>query len=117
MAEAQLGWPPDNEYPAVAQPGWPPKDEYLEEAWSPRVELYDAVAKRTGGIPDRIRIRQRQKVGNSFSNLGWSGFTSTSVPRYAGKSSWDQYRQVFEVGALSQHYGSPGRLAEYRRQF
>ena len=79
---------------------------------------------------------------------------------YTGKSSWDQYRQVFEaivcsngwdgvtaalqlvshlegdalnvallvpasqrvlpgvlVGALSEHYGSPGRLAEYRRQF
>ena len=81
---------------------------------------------------------------------------------YAGKSSWDQYRHVFEaivcsngwdgvtaalqlsqqshlegdtldvallvpasqrvlpgvlVGALSEHYCSPGRLAEYRRQF
>ena len=89
-----------------------------------------------------------------------SGFTSTSVPRYTGRSSWDQYRQVFEaigcsngwdrvtaalqlvshldgealnvallvpesqrvlpgvlVGALSEHYGSPGRLAEYKRQF
>ena len=81
------------------------------------------------------------------------------VPMYAVKSSWDQYRHVFEaivcsngwdgvkaalqlvshlegdtlnvallvpasqrvmpgvlVGALSKHYGSPGRLAEYRRQ-
>ena len=80
-----------------------------------------------------------------------SGFTSTSVPMYAGKFSLDQYRQVFEaivcsngwdgvtaalqlvshlegdalkvallvpasawvlpgvlVGALSEHYGSPG---------
>ena len=93
---------------------------------------------------------------------GRSIFTSTPVPRYAGRSSWDQYRHVFEaivclngwdevtaalqlvahlegdalnvallvpesqrvlpgvlVGALSgiMHYGSPGRLAEYRRQF
>ena len=91
---------------------------------------------------------------------GGSGFTSTSVPMYAGKSSWDQYQHVFEaivcsngwygvtaalqlvshlegdalnvallvpasqrvlpgvlVGALSEQYGSPGRLAEYRRQF
>ena len=86
-----------------------------------------------------------------------SGFTSTAVPRYTGRSSWDQYRQVLEaivcsnrvtaalqlvshlegdtlnvallvpesqrllpgvlVGALSEHYGSPGRLAEYQRQF
>ena len=82
------------------------------------------------------------------------------MPRYAGRSSWDKYRHVFEaivcsngwdevtatlqlvahlegdalnvallvpesqrvlpgvfVGKLSEHYGSPGRLAEYRRQF
>ena len=90
VAEAQLGWPPDDEYPAVAQSGWPPEDEYLEEARSPRVELVDAVAKRTGGIPDRIRIIPSQTSGGS-------GFTSTSVPMYAGKSSWDQYRQVFEA--------------------
>ena len=28
---------------------------------------------------------------------GWSGFTSTPVPMNAGKSSWDQYRKVFEA--------------------
>ena len=96
---------------------------------------------------------------NSSQTTRRSGFTSTSVPRYSGKSSWDQYRQVFEaivcsngwdgvtaalqlvshlegdaldvallvpesqrvlpgvlVRALSAHYGSPGRLAEYKRQ-
>ena len=40
-----MGWPPDDEYPAVAQSGWPHEDEYLEEARSPRVELVDAVAR------------------------------------------------------------------------
>ena len=30
-----------------------------------------------------------------------SGFTSTLVPRYSGKSSWEQYRQVFEAIACS----------------
>ena len=87
-------------------------------------------------------------------------FTSTKVPRFAGITSWEQYRQVFDaivlsngwddataalqlfshlegnalnvallvpksrratrvglVGALTSHYGSPGRLADYRRQF
>ena len=91
---------------------------------------------------------------------GRSRFTSTPVPRYAGRSSWDQYRHVFEaivcsngwdevmaalqlvahlegdalnvallvpesqlvlsgvlVGPLLEHYGSLGRLAEYRHQF
>ena len=86
-------------------------------------------------------------------------FTSTKVPKFAGVTSWEQYRQVFDaiaqsnwddataalqllshlegdelnvallvpearramrtglVGALTEHYGSPGRLADYRRQF
>ena len=28
---------------------------------------------------------------------GWSGFTSMPVPMFVGKTSWDQYRQVFEA--------------------
>ena len=89
-----------------------------------------------------------------------SGFTSTPVPRYSGKSNWEQYREVFEaivcsngwddvtaalqllshldgdalnvallvpesrrvvpgflMKSLSDHCNSPGRLAEYKRQF
>ena len=85
-------------------------------------------------------------------------FTSTKVPQFAGTTSWEQYRQVFDaivlsngwddataalqllshlagdtlnvtllvpvprrvsrvglVDALSAHYGSLGRLADYRR--
>ena len=92
--------------------------------------------------------------------LTWSGFTLTSVPRFSGKSNWEQYRQVFEpivrsngwdgvtavlqllshldgdalnvallipesqrmlpgclVNSLSDHYSSPGRVAEYQHQF
>ena len=88
------------------------------------------------------------------------GFTSTPVPRYSGKSNWEQYREIFEaivcsngwddvtaalqllshldgdalnvallipeswrvvpgflIRSLSDHYNSPGRLAEYKRQF
>ena len=35
---------------------------------------------------------------------GWSGFTSTPVPMYAGKSSWDQYRQVLEAIVCSNRW-------------
>ena len=85
---------------------------------------------------------------------------TTKVPRFDGTTSWEQYKQVFDVivslngwdndtaalqlfshldgdalnvallvplprrlsrtglvGVLSAHYGSPGRLADYRRQF
>ena len=89
-----------------------------------------------------------------------SGFTKTPVPRYSGKSNWEQYREMFEaivcsdgwddvtaalqllshldgdalnvallvpesrhvvpgllIKSLSDHYNSPGRLADYKRQF
>ena len=85
---------------------------------------------------------------------------TTKVPKFAGVTFWEQYRQVFDaivqsngwddatasfqllshleghvlnlallvpemwwatrvglVGTLTAHYGSPGRLADYRRQF
>ena len=91
---------------------------------------------------------------------GQSKFTSTPVPKFSGKSNWEQYRQVFEaivcsngwddvtvalqllshldgdalyvallvpesrrvvpgflIKSLSDHYSSPGRLAEYKRPF
>ena len=87
-------------------------------------------------------------------------FTSTPVPRYSGKSNWEQYQEIFEaivcsngwddgtaalqllahldgdalnvavlvpesqravpeflINSLSDHYNSPGRRAEYQRQF
>ena len=100
VAEAQLEWPPDDEYPAVAQSGWPPEDEYLEEARSPRVELVDAVARLQKELAEfrtefAYGSARRSAIPSQIS--GGSGFTSTSVPMYAGKSSWDQYRQVFEA--------------------
>ena len=43
VMEAQLRWPPDDEYPMVAQSGRPYIDDSLEEARSPRMELEDGV--------------------------------------------------------------------------
>ena len=110
---------------------------------------------------------EAMKFGHSTlgrpTSLVWSKpvvFMSTKVPKFAGVTSWEQYRQVFDaiaqskgwndttaalqllshmegdalnvvllvpearqamqtglVGALMEHYGSPGRLADYRRQF
>ena len=144
---------------------WPSPDshEYLEEARSPRVELVDAVAwlqKELAEFRTEFGYGSARRPAIPSQTSGGPGFTLTSVPMYAGRSSWDQYRQVFEaivcsngwdgvtaalqlvshlegdtlnlallvpasqrvlpgvlVGELSEHYGSPGRLAEYRRQF
>ena len=110
--------------------------------------------RSSGQIPDLVAPEGRRFL------LSWSGFTSTPVPMFAGKTSWDQYRQVFEaivssngwdgvtaalqlvshlegdtlnvallvpaprlvlpgvlLDALTEHYSSPGRLADYGRQF
>ena len=108
----------------------------------------DSMFNHTGGTPSSPQSSRR------------TIFTSTKVPRFAGTTSWEQYRQVFDaivisngwddataalqllshlegdalnvpllvpatrwasrvglVDALTAHYGSPGRLADYRRQF
>ena len=46
-----------------------------------------------------------------------AALTTTKVPRFDGTTSWEQYHQVFEAIVLTAHYGSPGRLADYRRHF
>ena len=45
-----------------------------------------------GEFPVRIRIWLLREISD-----GWAGFTSTTVPMFAGRTSWDQYRQVFEA--------------------
>ena len=115
----------------------------------------------TGQFGDRTQVRwfgqdlsRAPDSGIKATPTKRSGFTSTPVPRYSGKSSSEQYRQVFEaitcsngwddvtaalqllshldgdalnvallnpesqlvlsavlMKSLSEHYGSPGRLA------
>ena len=106
-----------------------------------------------------LRLNRTQTPAISTRPMKRSGFTSTPVHRFSGKSNWEQYRQVFEaivrsngwdditaalqllshldgdalnvallvpesqrvlpgllVKSLSDHYSSPVRLAEYKRQ-
>ena len=112
VVEARSGWPLDDQYPEVAQSGWPPKDEYLEEARSSRVDLADVVARLQKEVEE---FRAESGCGSArrsaipSQTLGWSGLTSTPVPMYAGKSSWDQHRQVFEAIVCSGEMESPRR--------
>ena len=78
----------------------PGENEYLEETRSPRVELVNAVARLQKELEE---FRAESGYGSArwsaipAQTSGGSGFTSTSVPMYAGKSSWDQYRHVFQA--------------------
>ena len=43
------------------------------------------------------RYFRAKRSGNPVVNPNRPRFTSTPVPRYAGGSNWDQYREVFEA--------------------
>ena len=144
-----------------AQSGLFIENDSPETAWSPSKKLEDAVEQLQRDIADyrqELRFGGGQGTANPPRPTKRSGFTSTPVPRYSGKSSWEQYRQVFAaivcsngwdgataalkllshldgdalnvallmpesqrvipgvlMNSLSEHYGSPGRLAEYKR--
>ena len=78
----------------MAQTGRSPEDERLEETWSPRVKLVDAVLRLQKELEE---FRAESGFGSAGRSVipaktsGGSRFTPTSVPMYAGKSSWDQF--------------------------
>ena len=141
-----------------------PQDEDGIEGWcSPNMELEMAVIRLKKDFDDcrtEFELGRKHTQAVALRPPRWSGFTKTPVPRYSGKSNWEQYREVFEaivcsngwddvtaalqllphldrdalnvallvpesrrvvpgllIKSLSDHYNSPGRLAEYKRQF
>ena len=131
--------------------------------WSPENVLIDTVARLQRYLDDmraESRFLRTPGVPSVVPTPRHVTFTSTKVPKFAGTTSWEQYRQVFDaivlsngwddamaalqllshlegdalnvallvpaprqasrvglVDALTVHYGSLGRLADYRRQF
>ena len=150
-------------YPDVHSTRRPHDVHVAGELYSPREHLEKAVVWLKQDIADyraEPELNRTQTPAVCTQPPRRSGFTSTSVPRFSGKSNWEQYRQVFEaivrlngwdsvtaalqllshldgdtlniallipesqrilpgflVKSLSDHYSSPGRLAEYKRQF
>ena len=107
-----------------------------------------------------FEITRKQTAAVDLRPPRQARFTSTPIPRYSGKSNWEQYREILEaivcsngwddvtaalqllshldgdalnvallvlesrrvvpgflIKSLSDHYNSPGRLAEYKHQF
>ena len=150
-------------YSDIPNSGRPHDVHVAEELCSPSRQLEKAVVRLQQDIADyraELKLNRTQTPAVSTRLTKRSGFTSTSVPRFSGKSNWEQYRQVFEAivhsngwdnitaalqllshldgdalnvallvpesqrvlpgflaNSLSDHYSSPGRLAEYNRQF
>ena len=92
-----FGLPRDG-YSMGAQSGLFIENDSPEAAWSPSKKLEDAVAQLQRDIADyqqELRFGGGQGPANPPRPMKRSGFTSTPVPRYSEKSSWEQYRQVF----------------------
>ena len=85
-------------YSMGAQSGLFIENDSPEAAWSPSKKLEDAVAQLQRDIADyrqELRFGGGQGPANPPRSTKRSRFTSTPVPRYSGKSNWEQYRQVF----------------------
>ena len=104
VGETQDYGPPGISYPTMNQSGLFIENDSLEAAWSPSQKLEDTVARLWRDVAvyrKELRFAGGQVRANSPQLRGRSGFTFTPVPRYAGTSSWGQYRQVFAAIACS----------------
>ena len=94
--------------PRITQSGLFIENDSPEAAWSPGQKLEDAVAQLQWDITDyrkELRFSGGQGPAIPSRPKKRSGFTSTPVPRNSGKSSWEQYRQVFVAIACSKSNG------------
>ena len=158
ILEGHYDRPPEEEYSDIPNSGRPHDGYVAEELCSPSRQLEIAVVRLQQDMADyreELELNRTQTPAVSTRPP-----KRMSVPRFSGKSNWEQYRQVFEaiarsngwdnvtaalqllshmdvdalnvallvpesqrvlpgflVKSLSDHYGSPGRLAEYKHQF
>ena len=69
--------------------------------WSPDNVLIDTVARLQRDLADMRAESSDPGVPPVVPTLRHVAFTSTKVPRFAGTTSWEQYRQVFDAIVLS----------------
>ena len=97
----------------VAQSSRSPQNDDRTGTRSPSVKLVDVVLQQQ---KDMEEIRAESGYGSAGRQAApqtssRSGFTSTPVPRYTGRSSWDQYRHVFEAIVRSNGWGHSSSTA------
>ena len=88
----------------VVQVGWSADNNLPEWAHSSGVGLTDTVARLQREVEDlrsESMYNQTGKTPIPPQRSRRTIFTSTKVPRFAGTTSWEQYRQVFEAIVIS----------------
>ena len=100
IPEGHSDRPPEVEYSDILISGLPQDDSRTEGLCSPSSQLEKAVVRLQKDIDDyrkELKFTRIQTPAVAPRPPRWSGFTSTPVPRFSGKSNWEQYRQVFEA--------------------
>ena len=96
ILEGHYDRPPEEEYSDIPNSGRPHDVHVAEELCSPNRQLEKAVVRLQQDIADyreELRLNRTQTPAVSTRPPKWSGFTSTSVPRFSEKSC----RPVFEA--------------------
>ena len=109
ILEGHYDRPPEEGYSDMHSSGQPHDVHVAEELCSPSEHLEKAVARLQQDIADyraELELNRTQTPAVSTRPPKRSGFTSTSVPRFSGKSNWEQYRQVFEAIVRSNGWDS-----------
>ena len=140
VVEGHYGGPPDDGYPRIANSGRPQKVHSQEELHSPSRQLEEAVVRLQQEVADyrtELRLNRTQTPAISTRPTKRSGFTSKlgAISRHGSSAAAfspgrgyalnvallvPESQRVLPgllVKSLSDHYSSPGRLAEYKRQF
>ena len=91
---------PEGGYSEVVQSSRSPQNDDHTGTWSPNGKFVDAVLQLQKDMEEfwaECGYGSAGRQATLVQTSGRSGFTSTPVHRYAGRSSWDQYRHVFEA--------------------
>ena len=78
--------------------------ERRDDPWSPENVLIDTVGRMQPDLNDmraESRYLRTPGVRDALPPSSHVTFASTKVPRFAGTTSWEQYRQVFDAIVLS----------------
>ena len=98
IPEGHADRPPEVEYSERLTSAKRQDEGGTEGLCSPHVELEMAVIQLQRDVDDcRTELARKQTPAVTLRPQRRSGFTSTPVPRYSGKSNWEQYHEVFEA--------------------
>ena len=100
IPEGYADRPPEVDDSEGLIPKRPKDDGGTRRLYSPSIELEKVMMQLQKDVDDcrtELELARKQTPAVTLRLQRRAGFTSTPVPRYSGKSNWEQYREVFEA--------------------